>query len=117
MQVYGLVGQTEEGIWPEAQLRAIYLPRSDQPVGLFKLHISVYVNVGRLAQVPEKEIGILIYKINKIRKTLKILRCFAFRSKQCKTVNFLSNLYSYRKSLWACRQNEKSSSHVSLGPY
>ena len=32
MQVYGLVGQTEEGIWPEAQLRAIFLPRSDQPV-------------------------------------------------------------------------------------
>jgi len=29
MQVYGLVGQTEEGIWPEAQLRAIFLPRSD----------------------------------------------------------------------------------------
>ena len=32
MQVYGLVGQTEEGIWPEAQLRAIFLPRYDQPV-------------------------------------------------------------------------------------
>ena len=32
MQVYGLVGQTEEGIWPKAQLRAIFLPRSDQPV-------------------------------------------------------------------------------------
>jgi len=31
MQVYGLVGLTEEGIWPEAQLRAIFLPRSDQP--------------------------------------------------------------------------------------
>ena len=27
MQVYGLVGQTEEGIWPKAQLL-----RSDQPV-------------------------------------------------------------------------------------
>jgi hypothetical protein len=32
MQVNGLVGQTEEGIWPEEQLRAINLPRSDQPV-------------------------------------------------------------------------------------
>jgi len=30
MQVYGLVGQTEEGICPA--LRAIYLPQSDQPV-------------------------------------------------------------------------------------
>jgi len=32
MQVYGLVGQTSEGIWPSAALRAIYLPQSDQPV-------------------------------------------------------------------------------------
>jgi hypothetical protein len=30
MQVYGLIGQTEEGIWPEAQLRDLYLPRSDK---------------------------------------------------------------------------------------
>ena len=32
MQVYGLVGQTSEGIWPSAALRAIYLPQSDEPV-------------------------------------------------------------------------------------
>jgi hypothetical protein len=32
MQVYGLVGQTEVGILAEAQLRVIYLLRSDQPV-------------------------------------------------------------------------------------
>ena len=32
MQVYGLVGQTSEGIWPSAALRVIYLPQSDQPV-------------------------------------------------------------------------------------
>jgi hypothetical protein len=32
MQVYGLIGQTKKGIWPEAQLRDIYFPRSDQPV-------------------------------------------------------------------------------------
>jgi len=25
MQVYGLVGQTEEGIWPEAQLNICFL--------------------------------------------------------------------------------------------
>jgi hypothetical protein len=28
MQVYGLIGQTEEGIWPEAQLRSIYYTES-----------------------------------------------------------------------------------------
>jgi hypothetical protein len=32
MQVYGLFGQTEEGLRPEAQMRDIYLPRSDQLV-------------------------------------------------------------------------------------
>jgi len=32
MQVYGLVVETSEGIWPSAALRAIYLPQSDQPV-------------------------------------------------------------------------------------
>jgi len=32
MHFYGLVGQTLEGIWPSAALRAIYLPQSDQPV-------------------------------------------------------------------------------------
>jgi hypothetical protein len=32
MQVYGLVGQTSEGICPSAALRVIYLPQSDQSV-------------------------------------------------------------------------------------
>jgi len=35
MQVYGLVGQTEEGIWPEAWVRFAI------PVNWFKLQLQV----------------------------------------------------------------------------
>jgi len=38
MQVYGLAGQTSEGIWPEAALRAIYLSLTNQYVNL---HIAL----------------------------------------------------------------------------
>jgi len=64
MQVYGLVGQTEEGIWPEAQLRAIFLPRSDQPVR-------------KLAYCPQAHVLFVKYDTD-VRIKGKSLRCHLF---------------------------------------
>jgi len=51
MQVYGLVGQTEEGIWPSAALRAICLPQSNQPVCIFFVSLHCNQEQGQIKHV------------------------------------------------------------------
>jgi len=98
MQVYGLVGQTSEGIWPLAALRAIYLPQSDQPVRIlaycpqahvlfvkcsalvdvcaYRLNISdlVFNSVSHSMRIPVNILDVVLkgfsYKIKKIRKLI-----------------------------------------------